>query len=327
MLNRFAASSIAALAALVLVGPIDAASDRASGVSFRSAPRHVFPGRAATVTVAARPGGVSCGLTIRYAGGSAQRMPSVRAVGGNATWQFQIAQTARPGAASMTASCGRAGRTRRALVVVGNIIPRRISVLQRGWSLRPGRSRGSDVSYGVVLQNEASDRAAVNVKILVNFVDADNRLFGSATSKIPYIAAGSRYALGDSLSFPGAAPIAKLEVVIQVGGWTRQAPAPVTVANLRIFPQDSDLAWSGSLEGELINDHPTLILERARISAVIFDIDGNVIGGAQGSSSASLPPGGRVFFKVTSGIRSVPIEKAYSAQISLEVTYSQPQPG
>jgi hypothetical protein len=322
--SRAVVAALAAFVALVLVGPLGAAPTRAAGVAFSIAPRHVFPGKPATVRVTARPSSVSCGLTIRYAGGSRQRLPYVRAAGGRATWQFDVAAAAKPGRASMTATCGRAGRTTRSLVVVGNIVPRRISVLQRGWSVRPSRSRGSDVSYGAILQNEASDRAAVDVRVLVNFVDAENRLFGSASSRIPYIAAGARYALGDSLSFPDAAPIAKLEVVIQVGGWTRQARAPVTVANLRIFAQENDPTWGGSLEGELINDHPTLILERARLSAVIFDLDGNVIGGAQGSASASLPPGGRVFFKLTSGIRNIPVGKAYSAQVSVEVSYSQP---
>jgi hypothetical protein len=223
----------------------------------------------------------------------------------------------------MTATCGRARKTR-ALVVVGNIIPRRISVVQRGWTARPGRSRGTDVTYGVVLQNEAPDRAAVNVTVLVNFVDAQNRLFGSATSRVAFVAAGSKFALGDFLSFPAMAPIAKLEVVIQVGGWTRQAAAPVSVANLRVFEAENDAGWGGSLEGELINDHPLLILQRASLSAVVFDIEGNVIGGAHGSVSASLPPGGRVFFKLTSGLRQVPYDRAHSVLVSIEARYVQP---
>jgi len=31
-----------------------------------------------------------------------------------------------------------------------------------------------------------------------------------------------------------------------------------------------------------------------------------------------------VFFKLTSGIRNIPVGKAYSAQVSAEVSYSQP---
>ena len=324
MSARLVASSVAILSALVLVAPLGAASDAGPSISFQSAPRHVFPGKAATATVRVRPAGTLCSLNLRYAGGSTQRLPRVRATGGRATWHWQVAPSAKPGAGSMTASCGRAGRRTRALVVVGNIIPRRLSVLQRGWTARPGRSRGTDVTYGVVLQNEATDRAAVDVSVLVNFVDDQNRLFGSATTKVPYVAAGSRFAMGDSLSFPAMAPVAKLEVVIQVGGWTRQAPAPVGVANLRIFEAENDAGWGGSIEGELINDHPLLILDRARLSAVIFDVDGNVIGGAQGSSSASLPPGGRVFFKMTSGLRQVPFHLAHSALISIEARYVQP---
>lgn len=324
MLTRALAASLVSLAALVLVGPLGAASDARPSVSFRSAPRHVFPGKAASATVVVRPTGTTCSLTLRYAGGSSQRLPRVRATGGRVTWQWEVPATAKPGTGSMTASCGRAGSRRRPLVVVGSIIPRRISVTQRGWSARPARSRGTDLTYGVVLQNEAPDRAAVNISVLVNFVDAQNRLFGSTTARVGFVAAGSRYALGDTLSFPAEAPIAKLEVVIQVGGWTRQPAPRASVANLRIFPSDYEPSWGGSLEGELINDHPSLILESAQLSAVIFDADGNVIGGAKGGTYTSLPPGGRVFFKLTTGLRELPVEKAASALISIEARYVQP---
>lgn len=324
MLGRLVATSVIVVSALALVGPLGAASDRGPALSFRSAPRHVFPGRAASVTLGVRPAGTLCGLTLRYAGGSTQRLPRIRAAGGRATWQWEVPATARPGTGSMTASCGRVGSKRRPLVVVGNIIPRRISVTKRGWSARPARTRGTDVTYGVVLQNEAADRAAVNVSVLVNFVDAQNRLFGSTTTRVAFVAAGSRYALGDTLSFPAEAPIAKLEVVVQVGAWARQAAPRASVANLRIFPSDYEPSWGGSLEGELINDHPLLILESAQLSAVIFDAGGNVVGGAKGGTYASLPPGGRVFFKLTTGLRELPIDKAASALISIEARYVQP---
>ena len=63
----------------------------------------------------------------------------------------------------------------------------------------------------MILANESKTRDAVDVKVLVNFVMDDNRLIGSATTRISDMAAGSEHALGGELTFPGGAPIARLE--------------------------------------------------------------------------------------------------------------------
>ena len=52
--------------------------------------------------------------------------------------------------------------------------------------------------------------------MLVNFVVADNRLIGSATVRVGAIAAGQQHALGGELTFPGSAPIHRLEIVVEV---------------------------------------------------------------------------------------------------------------
>ena len=55
------------------------------------------------------------------------------------------------------------------------------------------------------------------MNVLVNFVMADNRLIGSATSHISDISAGAQHAFGGELTFPSGAPIARLEVVVKIG--------------------------------------------------------------------------------------------------------------
>jgi hypothetical protein len=321
------ATTALALAALALsvVGSVASAESHGPAVRFSAAPRHAFPGKPTSVTVAARPAGVRCTLKVTYAGGARQTgLRATRATGGRARWEWLVPNGTKAGTARMTATCGRAGSVSRAFVVVGNVIPRRITVLQRGWSGRPARTRGTEVSYGVVLQNDAADRDARDVTVLVNFVDANNFVFGSATTRIDLIPAGSKYALGNAIDFPAEAPIAKLEVVVRVAGWAPRTAQPVTLAGVRVFPDERDPSWFGSLEGELINDHPTHVLSRAKLSAILLDAEGNILGGVRGQTSAALPPGARVFFKLTSGGRAVSSERVASAVVSVIATYVQP---
>jgi hypothetical protein len=325
VLGRATTALALAALALTVVGSVASAAAHGPSLRFSAAPRHVFAGKPMSVAVTARPSGVRCTLKVTYASGSRQRgLRATRARSGRARWEWLVPTGTKAGTARMTATCGRAGSVSRAFVVVGSIIPRRITVLQRGWSGRPSRTRGTEVSYGVVLQNDAADRDARDVTVLVNFVDANNFVFGSATTRVDLIPAGSRYALGNSIDFPEEAPIAKLEVVIQVAGWARKTPQTTTLAGVRVFPDERDPSWFGSLEGELINDHPTDILSRAKLSAILLDAEGNVLGGVRGQTSAALPPGARVFFKLTSGGRAIPSERVASAVVSVNATYVQP---
>ena len=148
------------------------------------------------------------------------------------------------------------------------------------------------------------------------------------TLHLPLVAAvaGSQYALGGDLSFTGAAPVDRLEVVVQVGG---RAPHKLTMpglANIHLEPSPYDPGWLGSVEGELINDHTSLMLQTAQLSAVIFDAAGNVVGGGTGFAFASLPPGARQFIKLDSGFKSVPLTNAVSALVSIQPSWSQAQP-
>jgi hypothetical protein len=76
---------------------------------------------------------------------------------------------------------------------------------------------------------------------------SDNRLIGSATSRISDVAAGTDHALGGELQFPGGAPIARLEVVVKIG---RQGPATHTkpgISFIRVLPSVFEPEWCGSV--------------------------------------------------------------------------------
>lgn len=314
-----------AFAALVVLGFFTAsASGRVAAVQFMSGNSRVVQGNEATVTVVVQPSGARCSLAVRYKSGAKQPgLPTVAATASRATWTWQVPRKAKPGPARVTASCAGAGRATKRITVIGQIIPPKITVVKTGWSVRPGPFGGAGVSYGVILSNESAKQDALDVHVLVNFVMADNRLIGSATSTVGDIAAGTQHALGGELNFAGSAPIDRLEVVIKIG---KSGPATHTkpgLSAIRILPSVFEPKWCGSVEGEVQNDSAGRTLQFYALSTVVLDAAGNIIGGGTGFGGASLPPAARVFFKITAGMRPIPLNKAASALVSVVPTYAK----
>jgi hypothetical protein len=279
-----------------------------------------------TVAVSRARANALCSLSVRYADGAGQQgLQPAPAVGGRASWSWTIPDSAQADLAKLTVACGATSRVSGKLLVVGSLIPPRMSVEKDGFSVRARPSAGSEVSYGLILRNRSPNADALNVHVLVNFVLGDGHLLGSASTTIPLIAAGSSYALGSSLGFPGAAPVARLENVIQVGGTTRHSGHPPALDNVVIEPSTYDQGWVGDVAGELINNDTRLTLQNAQLSAVVFDAAGNVLGGGSGSSYSPLPPGTRILFKLGGGgFGDIPLEKAASVMVSAIPNWQRP---
>lgn len=312
------------LAAGVLVLASTAAAARPS-LDFVG-PQRAYQGKPYSVTITPKRAGGACTLKVRYADGALQQgLSSVQAAGGRATFKWTVPQLAAPGAATLTARCGSASAKRR-ITVVGSLIPPRIVVVKSGFSVRP-RGVGATASYGVVLKNTSPNVNALKVSVQVNFVLADTRLIGTATQVVPTINAGSEYNYAGTLSFPGSAPVAKLEFVIIVGSKEKasRVPSP-SLDNVLWVQQAYDPRWTAWVQGEVINNHPTYTLKGARLSAVMFDSEGNVVGGAVGSVFNVLPPGTRQVFKLTSAADSVPYSKVASVAISTTPNWEEAGP-
>lgn len=314
---------IAALAALVLTLVLQpaAAPARSAAVKFTRAPAAVVQGGKVRIAVAVRPSSGFCLLKVRYADGASQHIGQSLARRGVATWDWQVAEVAKAGRAILTASCGRAGRVSRAVTVVGNLIPPKIVVTNQGFSVRP-KTTGSTASYGVMLRNASPNADALQVYVLVNFVMADGHLIGTRAETIEAIPAGTSFAYGGSLDFPGAAPVVRLEVVVQVAGRQRHAISQPLVSNVRVLPSRRDATWVGEVDGEIINDHARLSISRTKLSTVVFDADGNILGGGSGSASALLPPGTRQVFVINSGLDAIPWARAARAIVTPLGTYT-----
>ncbi len=318
---RLTAIAAAALVA-VSAGP---ASARSTSIGFTVLPQHVVQGNDAKISVRVRPVGARCTLSVRYQGGALQGgIAAATAVGGRASWTWHVPIDVQAGSALATVRCAHAGSASRSLVIVGRLVEPKIVVMKQGFSIRPNSfGTGSRLSYGLILHNGSPARDAQKVTIQVNFVMADDHLLGTDTQHVDDIGAGSDWALGNSVSFPGAAPITRLEVVIQVASFAPQSIHVPTLANIHVVPETFDPKWVGTIEGELQNTDPLLTLQNAQLYAVIFDSAGNIVGGGTGFAFQPLPPGARLFLQMT-GFDVIPIENAASAMISITPTWLQP---
>jgi hypothetical protein len=299
-----------------------AASGRAEGVRFIAGNARVVQGNEATLSVSVSPTGARCSLAVRYKSRATQKgLRPVVASSGLASWTWKVPRLVQPGVAHATATCSGAGRATKAFTVIGQIIPPKIRMVKSGWTVRSYPYAGSGVSYGVILANESKTRDAMDVKVLVNFVMGDNRLIGSATTNISDMAAGSEHAFGGELNFPGGAPIARLEVVVEVGGSGPATRTKPGLSAVRVMPSPYEPTWCGSIEGELQNASATKTVQSVQLSGVVLDSAGNIIGGGSGFSFGTLPPAARMFFKIDAGMRPIPVSKAATALVSVVPTY------
>jgi len=93
------------------------------------------------------------------------------------------------------------------------------------------------------------------------------------------------------------------------------------VQSIGIVPGLRDAMWVGEVNGEIVNDHLSLNVSRVKLSTVVFDVNGVIVGGGSGNASAVLPPGTREAFKLTSGVEAIPWARASRAAVSLFATY------
>lgn len=322
-MRRFPPRPALALLLAVAASGVAAGSLAAKAAPLKiSAPGRVLQGKVAVVSVKSQSFG--CKLSVRFANGDKQSdLLPTKTQGGKAVWQWQVPQFAPAGQAKLTVACPGAAKATKAIIVFGGFIPPRVEVVKKGFSVRVQGSR-ENISYGLVLQNTSPNGNALNVSVLVNFVLPDKHLIGSASSQIPIINAGSVYNLGGVLNFTGTPSIASLEVVVNPGGRAKSAKVfSPGLDNVHLVPSPFDPAWLGSIEGDLINVHPSLTLTNSTLTCVVFDADGNVLGGGQGSGSFKLLPGTRSFFKIANGLDPIPFNRAASVAISILPQYEQ----
>jgi len=315
--------AITALIGLSLVATAGASIDVTSSLRFGFAPQKAFPGQPASMSVVVRPSGVRCSASIRYANASQQRLPSLVARAGKASWRWTIPAKVKLGSASASVVCGKAGRVSRSFAVVGPpSAPARVIVTKSGFSQRV-RSTTRDVSYGVVLANPAPENDALDVTVLVNFVDSTNRVVATHSNTVGAVGAGSEFYLGGSSTIPDATPVSKLEIVTRIGSQKPKSLLGPPTSDVLVQASRHEPGWVGAVVGQVTNDHATLLLASTQISVVVYDSAGTVIGGGKGYSTGGLLPGVRAYFSAASGVSAIPSDQASSASVSVLGRYEQ----
>jgi hypothetical protein len=316
-------STVLLVVAIGAAAAVAGASGGRLGVRLSGVPGRVVQGKPAAVTVAVRSG-TRCSFGVHYADGAKQAglLPSV-AASNRISWRWTVPSTAALGVARLNVVCPTAGNATSRFTVVGPADAAKVVVAGSGFSVRT-RSVGSKLSFGVMLRNVAKKKDAVDVSVLVSLVGGNGTLIGSRTLRVARIPVGQTYALGDSINLPAGVQVAKLEVVVQPRSAVPTENRTPLVENVHLTPALSDATYLGAVEGELVNDDAKLLLQRARLSVVVLDATGTIIGGGRGLAFTTLPAGSRELFKLTSGFDAVQLGQAASVVISVEADYVLP---
>jgi len=190
-----------------------------------------------------------------------------------------------------------------------------VAVQKMGFSEAPiGSTREAD--YGVVLRNTSATLDGVDVEIIVDAVDANHVVVGTDGRLVLAIPAGATYYFGGSIVHSAARSATSLEVyMLTAVGAPAALPLPGS-ANVHMVS-----AGAGSqIAGELVNTAAHPLSSLARITGVVFDGAGNVIGGGAAYQPSTVAPGAHAAFTLPA--KTVPFGAAASAQVSAEPEYN-----
>jgi hypothetical protein len=196
----------------------------------------------------------------------------------------------------------------------------KVTIARSGFSQRPHRfDAGSDVNYGLEVHNERTRSDATNVTLLVNMVDATNRVLGTGYVRIQRLPASKVFFVGGQTSIPTQTPVSRLEVVVNATSDQKLASTPVLISDLIIAPSARE-PYVDSVRGQLLNQS-RVAMDSGVVGAVIEDANGNIIGGGLGYASGPLSLGAREAFNVHGPFSAIPMANAAQAVVSAIPNY------
>jgi hypothetical protein len=303
-------------AALAFAGAATASTHGSASV------QRLHRGELAQIT-AGVPSGASCLASLVF--GTANEVDSAvkQTSNGRLSWSVRVPATAPLGPAQWIIRCGVTWSITRPVLIVAAQAPKpRVVVGARGFSQRAGEGGRREVSYGVFLRNTSATQDAVNVYVLLDFVGSNGRLLAARTENVGLVAAGQRFALGDATTLPGSPPVARLEITAEVRSQRPHAARPLpSVAAVQLLPDDVDQTRLAGVTGELVNPPSQLGLRSARLSVVVTDASGTILGGGRGAVAIPVPAGARVPFQASGGFGAVPMARAAAAVVSVDPAY------
>jgi hypothetical protein len=261
---------------------------------------------------------VHCVATVSYTGGKVQKLGDRATSSSGATWSFRV-PAVRPGTARAVINCGEAGKGSIPFQVRAALQAPKIITERTGFSQRLNRDGSTNVCFGLELRNDRARVDAAHVAVLVNLVDADNRVIGTDHLTLIRIPAGATVYIGDQLSRLVNIPIVRVEVVAVTATSTPIAPAtPPLISDILITP-DRD-RYVGGVYAQLLNQSG-LQLQGGELGTVLVDAEGNIIGGGRGNVQGPVSLGARELSKTFSQMTAVPYDSAAQALISVVPRY------
>jgi hypothetical protein len=306
-----AAAALVTFAAPASPGPFSA--DRPAQVVFLTKPASAVQGSAVRATVVVSRVVPRCSGALRHGRTTSTKVAPVVRLRASFTWQLPAAAT--PGVWSIAISCGLAGSTSGSLRVTKRqppAIPPTVVADRSGFSVAD--SGGSRVmGYGIVLRNSTPGQDAIGVTVTVNVVDASNGVLKTDTTRIAAIAASTTYYFGGAVPLDASAAPANLQVNVQVEAGR---PARLRLPPVSNLTATADSSGGAHVQGQLSNPYTKPMSSLTRITSVVFDAAGNVIGGGITFPAAPIPPGARVGFDMP--IAGVTLDRIGSVQASAE---------
>lgn len=283
-----------------------------TGLHFTALPQAPFEGQKATIAVGGIPSGASCTLTVTYTGGRTD--PFTAPAGAKtAIWTFRT-PAVPPGPARVVASCGSAGSVRGSMTVRWAVEAPSITIVKRGYTQRPDTyGAGSSVGWGAAVRNDRVRSDAEYITLLINYVDAGNKVLGTAFATITRLPAASTFYIGGQTHLGTKTPVARLEIVVQAKSGPPEAGTPPLVSDVVMVPGTD--GYLTSLSGQLLN-HFHLSMQSAAVGAVILDANGNILGGGTAYASGPVSYGAREFFAISGALNTIPMSQAASFAVS-----------
>ena len=164
-----------------------------------------------------------------------------------------------------------------------------------------------------MLRNTSGDRDAGRVRVTVNAVDASNAVIKTDSTTIEVIPAGTTYYHGGWMFPDPATNPVRLETFVQVGESRPKSASMPPVSNVAL---GATFFGDAEVRGEVSNPSTRPLSGLARITVVVFDTGGNVLGGSFTYPSSAVPPGGRIGFSAS--VDGVSLPQVASAQVSVE---------
>jgi len=314
---RFAVAACAA--ALCVAG---AASAHSSRVTIHGLDKPVYPGQTVQLRVTTSRYGVHCVAVVRYRGGKTQRLGDRLAGATGAAWSFRIAAVP-VGPARASVDCGEGGRGSVVFKVIAALQTPRIITERTGFSQRVNRDGSTDVCFGLQLRNDRRHVDATHLAVLVNLVDANNRVIATDHLRLTRIPAATSVYIGDQASRLVNIPVARVEVVAVEATSTATQPAtPPLISDILVTAgRDGGVA---KVYAQLLNQS-NLTLQGGELGTVLLDAAGNILGGGRGIVHGPVSLGARELSETSGQLSAVVHGSVAQALVSVVPRYpSQP---